>query len=34
MVYFWDGDMDWIDMARDRDRLLAVVNTVMNIPFP
>jgi hypothetical protein len=24
------GDMDWIDMAQDRDRWRAVVNTVMN----
>jgi hypothetical protein len=26
----WDGDMDWIDMAQDRDRWWAVVNAVMN----
>ena len=26
-----DGDMDWIDLAQDRDKLQAVVNTVMNI---
>ena len=25
------GDMDWIDLAEDRDRWLAVVNVVMNL---
>jgi hypothetical protein len=31
----WDGGgMDWIDMAQDRDRWRAVVNTVMNLRFP
>jgi len=34
LVYFWDGGMDWIDMAQDRDRLWTVVNEVMNIRFP
>jgi hypothetical protein len=29
----WDG-MDWIDMAQDRDRWRAVVNTVMNLRVP
>jgi hypothetical protein len=27
----WDGGMDWIDLAQDRDRWQAVVNVVMNI---
>jgi hypothetical protein len=27
----WDGDMDWIDMAQDRDRWRAVVSAVMNL---
>jgi hypothetical protein len=27
----WDGDMDWIDMAQDRDRWRAVVNAVTNL---
>jgi hypothetical protein len=26
----WDG-MDWIDLAQDRDRCRALVNTVMNL---
>jgi hypothetical protein len=26
----WD-DMDWIDLARDRDQWRALVNTVMNL---
>jgi hypothetical protein len=25
------NDMDWIDMAKDRDQLRALVNTVMNL---
>ena len=29
----WAG-MDWIDMAQDRDRWLAVVNAVMNLRVP
>jgi hypothetical protein len=28
------GDMDWIDMAQDRDRWLALVNAVMNLWVP
>jgi hypothetical protein len=30
----WDwggGDMDWIDLAQDRDRWQALVNAVMNL---
>jgi hypothetical protein len=30
----WDGSMDWIDMAQDRDRWLALVNAVMNLRVP
>jgi hypothetical protein len=30
----WDGGMDWIDMAQDRDRWQAVVNAVMNLCVP
>jgi hypothetical protein len=29
----WDG-MDWIDLAQDRDRWRALVNTVMNLQVP
>jgi hypothetical protein len=29
----WDG-MDWIDLAQDRDRWRAIVNTVMNLWVP
>ena len=27
----WDGGMDWIDLAQNRDRCWAVVNAVMNL---
>jgi hypothetical protein len=30
----WFGDVDWIDLAQDRDRLRALVNTVMNLRVP
>jgi hypothetical protein len=30
----WNGSMDWIDLAHDRDRWRAIVNAVMNLRFP
>jgi hypothetical protein len=30
----WDGGMDWIDLAEDRDRCMALVNAVMNLRVP
>jgi hypothetical protein len=28
------GDMDWIDLAQDRDQWSVLVNMVMNLQFP
>ena len=30
----WDGGIDWINLAQDRSRWLALVNTVMNLMVP
>jgi len=27
----WDGSMDWIDLAQDRDRWQTLVNMIMNL---
>ena len=30
----WDGNVDWISLAQDRGRWLALVNAVMNLLVP
>jgi hypothetical protein len=30
----WDGRMDWMELAQDRDRWRALVNALMSLPVP
>jgi len=30
----WDGRMDWIDLAQERNRWWTIVNAVMNLRVP
>jgi hypothetical protein len=30
----WDGAMDWIDLAQDREKWRELVNAVMNLRVP
>jgi hypothetical protein len=34
ILWKWDVDMDWLDLAQDRDRCRALVYTVMNLRVP
>jgi hypothetical protein len=34
VLYKWDGSVDWMDLAQDRNRLRASVNAVMKFRVP
>jgi hypothetical protein len=34
ILQMWDGDVDWIGLAKDRNRWRALVNSVLNLRVP
>jgi hypothetical protein len=34
ILWKWEGGMDWIDVAQDKDRWQALVNVVTNLQIP